>query len=148
MTDEQKMLNEMLELIRKQNEMLELLLQKFNTTQEKQNSKNDRNKELIVTKYLHELGMKTKLLGFRYSRTAIILCLEDKQYLKNTTKGLYPAVAKIHATKWQRVERAIRTAVEELGKGVDPEKAYSLWNGKKPTNTEFLSRMVEKCNEE
>ena len=146
MTEEQKILNEMLELIRRQNEMLELLLQKSNITQKI--SKHDMSMEQVVTTYLHELGMKTKLLGFRYSRTAIILCLEDKQYLKNTTKGLYPAVAKIHATKWQRVERAIRTAVEELGKGVDPEKAYSLWNGKKPTNTEFLSRMVEKCNEE
>ena len=104
--------------------------------------------EQEVTKYLHELGMKTKLLGFKYSRTAIILCLKDKNYLHNITRELYPAVAKIHATKWQRVERTIRTAIESLEKDVNPEKAYSLWNGKRPTNAEFLSRMVEKYNEE
>lgn len=146
MTEEQKILNEMLELIRRQNEMLELLLQKSNITQKI--SKHDMSMEQVVTTYLHELGMKTNLLGFKYSRTAIVLCLEDKDYLGSLTRELYPAVAKIHKTKAHCVERGIHTAIKSLKKGVNKKQAYRLWNGIEPTNSEFLSRMVEKYNEE
>lgn len=150
MTENQKeLLKEMRELNRRSNEILEILLQEFEETEEmlqetEVTDQTARLDEIIVTRYLHELGMKIKLKGFGYSRTAIMLCLQDKSYLELMTKRLYPKVAEIHKTAPNRVARGIRTAIENLSKNTDSKKCYELWEGRKPTNSEFLTRMVKK----
>ena len=150
MTENQKVLvNELKELNRRSNELLELLLEEFDKTEEmlqdtEFTSEADRIDEIIVTRYLHELGMMTHLKGFAYSRTAIILCIQDKSYLETITKRLYPKVAEIHNTTPTKVERAIRNAIETLARNTDSKKCYELWEGRKPTNSEFFARMVEK----
>ena len=150
MTENQKeLLKEMRDLNRRSNEILEILLQEFDETEEILQetdvaNKKDRLDEIIITRYLHELGMRTHLKGFGYSRTAIMLCLQDKSYLELMTKRLYPKVAEIHKTAPNRVARGIRTAIENLSKNTDSKKCYELWEGRKPTNLEFLTRMVEK----
>ena len=150
MTENQKaLLEEMRDLNRRSNEILEILLQEFDETEEmlqdnEFTNEADRVAEIIVTRYLHELGMMTHLKGFNYSRTAIILCIKDKSYLETITKRLYPKVAEIHNTTPSKVERGIRHAVENLARNTDSKKCYELWEGKKPTNTEFFARMVEK----
>ena len=150
MTENQKaLLNEMRELNRRSNEVLELLLQEFDKTDEisqdtEFTNEADRVDEIIVTRYLHELGMMTHIKGFSYSRTAIILCIKDRNYLTAITTRLYPEVAEIHNTTPSKVERAIRNAIETLARNTDSKKCYELWGGKRPTNLEFLARMVEK----
>lgn len=151
MTENQKvlLLKEMRELNRRSNEILEILLQELDKTEEisqdtEFTNEADRVDEIIVTRYLHELGMMTHLKGFSYSRTAIILCIKDRNYLTAITTRLYPEVAEIHNTTPSKVERAIRNAIETLARNTDSKKCYELWGGKRPTNLEFLARMVEK----
>ncbi len=73
-----------------------------------------------------------------------MLCIKDKNYLESITKQLYPKVAEIYKTTPKRVERGIRNVIETLSRNRVPRKCYELWEGRKPTNLEFLTRMVEK----
>lgn len=155
MTENLKVLvNELKESNRKSNEILEKLLQEFDDTEEKLNDESttedvsivDRNMEMkrIVTRYLHQLGIPTHFKGFKYSRMAIMLCVQDKSYLETIRKRLYPEIAEFYNTTPNRVDRAIRYAIESIATIIDSEKCYELWGGRRPTNTEFLARMVEK----
>lgn len=104
---------------------------------------------------LKQLGVRPGILGYDYLKTAIDLCLEDRSLIQNITKGLYPAIAKIHDTTSSRAERAMRHAVEVafdaygddilrdavFGNSTDPNKD-------KPTNTHFIAAVVEYLSEE
>ena len=69
MTENQKaLLEEMRDLNRRSNEILEILLQEFDETEEmlqdnEFTNEADRVAKIIVTRYLHELGMMTHLKG-------------------------------------------------------------------------------------
>lgn len=104
---------------------------------------------------LKQLGVRPGILGYDYLKTAVDLCLEDRSLIQNITKGLYPAIAKIHDTTSSRAERAMRHAVEVafdnygddtlrdaiFGNSTDPNKG-------KPTNTHFIAAVVEYFSEE
>ena len=47
-----------------------------------------------VTTILKELGVPANLLGFKYARKAIELCIEDETAIEGVTKYLYPTIAK------------------------------------------------------
>ena len=69
---------------------------------------------------------------------------------RETTKVLYPAVAKTYQTTPSRVERAIRHAIEVAWDRGDVEVlnsffGYTVSNSKgKPTNGEFISMIADK----
>lgn len=105
----------------------------------------------IITMYLLQLGFKTSIKGYHYIRTAITMGVNDIEILDSITKKLYPAVAQKHNTTPQRVERAVRHAIEvsldrnilnkELfyeifGNSISPEKG-------KPTNSAYIAGMVD-----
>lgn len=102
-----------------------------------------------VTKLLHTLGMPTHVLGYEYSREAILISLRNKDILREMTKGLYPAVAEAFNSTPSRVERAIRHAVELAWDRGDLNAlhkffGYTVSSKKgKPTNSEFLSALVD-----
>ena len=106
--------------------------------------------ELYVTRLFHSIGIPAHIRGFHYLREGIILSVYDKDMLGSVTKMLYPAVAKKYNTTPQRVERAIRHAIETgwshgLNEQIMELFHYTLENGKgKPTNAEFIAQVSDK----
>lgn len=102
-------------------------------------------KTQVISNMLLEMAVPANLLGYDYILKAIELCSEDRSYIRDITKKLYPEIAKCFNTTSSRVERAIRHAVETsfsrlpidliekfFGNSIDPNRG-------KPTNSEFVS---------
>ena len=52
-----------------------------------------KNLEVEVTKVIHEIGVPAHVKGYQYLRDAIMLVVEEINYLGAVTKELYPAIA-------------------------------------------------------
>lgn len=128
----------------------------INCEQEQDNStkqpivSEENNLEQTVTQFLHDMGVPTHIKGFTFLRDAVILGVEDIQNISLVTKVLYPGIAKKHQTIPTRVERAIRHAIEVAwSKGNNPKIdevfGYTISPSRgKPTNSEFISMIVDK----
>lgn len=68
--------------------------------------------ERYVTRIMLDMGIPAHLKGYHYLREAIILSGKDMEAVSSVTKLLYPTVAKRFKTTDQKVERAIRNAIE------------------------------------
>ena len=108
------------------------------------------NEEKVVTDYLMQLRMPTNLLGFKYSRAAIIILLNGEQEKRMyITKKLYPDVANQFGTTSSRVERAIRHMIrtsyeKNRNNNVLLQEIAMNTRGCYPTNSEFLAFIAEK----
>lgn len=100
-----------------------------------------------VRALLTKLGMPEHIKGHRYCVEAICQCVVKPEMIEVITKGLYPAVATVFETTPNRVERAIRHAVEVTWDRCDEDVAYKCFGSTvsnrkgKPTNSEFLARV-------
>lgn len=87
--------------------------------------------------------------GYHYLRDAIILSGKDMEVVSSVTKLLYPTIAKHFKTTDQKVERAIRNAIEvswSRGNVETFEKifGYSVASGRtRPTNSEYIARIAD-----
>lgn len=103
----------------------------------------------IISKRLNEIGIPARLKGYRYMITAIKRIVENDEALESVTKILYPDVAKKHNSTAQRVEKAIRHAIEVAwsAEGDYPahkEFQYIISPGKsRPTNSEFIAKLAQ-----
>lgn len=70
------------------------------------------NLEKYITKIIQEIGISAGILGYSYLRKAVILAISDQEILNGYVKSLLPAVAKEFNTTPNRVERAIRHAID------------------------------------
>ena len=68
--------------------------------------------ELTVTEILHQIGVPAHIKGYQFLRDAILLTMNEPEYINAVTKRLYPEIAKKNGTTASRVERAIRHAIE------------------------------------
>ena len=106
--------------------------------------------ELHVTQIMLDLGVPAHLKGYHYLRTAIILSGKDMEAVSSVTKLLYPEVAKKYRTTDQKVERAIRNAIEiSWNRGnkdtIEMLFGYSADEGRtRPTNSEYIARIADK----
>lgn len=106
--------------------------------------------EVEVTKIIHEIGVPAHVKGYQYLRDAIMLVVEEVNYLGAVTKELYPTIAQKYDTTPSRVERAIRHAIELAWDRGDIEKinkffGYTISGEKgKPTNSEFIAIIADK----
>lgn len=111
---------------------------------------NDVELERYVTRIMLDMGIPAHLKGYYYLREAIILSGRDMEAVSSVTKLLYPTVAKRFKTTDQKVERAIRNAIEvSWTRGnVDTFEelfGYSVGTGKgRPTNSEYIARIADK----
>ena len=93
--------------------------------------------------------MPAHLKGYHYLRDAIILLGKDMEVVSSVTKLLYPTIAKHFKTTDQKVERAIRNAIEvswSRGNVETFEKifGYSVASGRtRPTNSEYIARIAD-----
>lgn len=106
--------------------------------------------EVEVTKVIHEIGVPAHVKGYQYLREAIMMVVEEINYLGAVTKELYPAIAQKYDTTPSRVERAIRHAIELAWDRGDIEKINKFFgytiNGEKgkPTNSEFIAIIADR----
>lgn len=109
-----------------------------------------KNLEVEVTKIIHEIGVPAHVKGYQYLRDAIMLVVEEVNYLGAVTKELYPTIAQKYDTTPSRVERAIRHAIELAWDRGDVDKINKFFgytiNGEKgkPTNSEFIAIIADK----
>jgi len=103
-----------------------------------------------VTKLMLEIGVPVHLKGYHYLREAICLSAKDMELVGSVTKLLYPEIAKNYHTTDQKVERAVRNAIEvswERGNAqlFDEIFGYSRETGKtRPTNSEYIACLADK----
>lgn len=106
--------------------------------------------EKYVTRIMLDMGVPAHLKGYHYLREAIILSERDMEVVCSVTKLLYPAIAKKFRTTDQKVERAIRNAIEVSWTRGNLETfeepfGYSASTGKgRPTNSEYIARIADK----
>jgi len=106
--------------------------------------------ERYITEIMLDVGVPAHLKGYHYLRDAILLTGRDMEVVTSVTKLLYPAVARRFKTTDQKVERAIRNAIEvswNRGNVETFEKVfgYSVLSGRaRPTNSEYIARVADK----
>lgn len=106
--------------------------------------------EQYITRIMLDIGVPAHLKGYHYLRDAILLSGKDMETVSSVTKLLYPSIAKRFKTTDQKVERAIRNAIEvswERGNEHTFEDlfGYSCITGKnRPTNSEYIARIADK----
>ena len=106
--------------------------------------------ERYITDIMLDIGVPAHLKGYHYLRDAILLSGRDIEVVSSVTKLLYPTIAKRFKTTDQKVERAIRNAIEvSWSRGnVDTFESlfgYSVQSGKgRPTNSEYIARIADK----
>lgn len=103
--------------------------------------------DTLICKHLNEIGVPASLKGYRYMITAIKEVLKDEMVLEGITKILYPNIAKKHDSTSQRVEKAIRHAIEVAWARNNGSKLkyvfkYTATSGRtRPTNSEFIAAL-------
>ena len=106
--------------------------------------------ERYITDIMLDIGVPAHLKGYHYLRDAIMLSGRDMEVVCSVTKLLYPTIAKHFRTTDQKVERAIRNAIEvswTRGNVKTFEKmfGYSVLSGRaRPTNSEYIARIADK----
>lgn len=106
--------------------------------------------EKYITELMLDIGVPAHLKGYHYLRDAILLCGRDMEAVSSVTKLLYPTIAKHFKTTNQKVERAIRNAIEVSWTRGNTETfeslfGYSIQEGKsRPTNSEYIARIADK----
>ena len=106
--------------------------------------------EAEVTAILHEVGIPAHIKGYQYVREAIILTVQNVEYISAVTKVLYPEVAKRFHTTASRVERSIRHAIEIAWTRGNLEALQSYFGSTvnsargKPTNSEFIAMIADR----
>ena len=105
--------------------------------------------EKVISGLMLELGIPAHLKGYQYLRTAVSMCVEDMELIGSVTKLLYPDLAKTYATTDQKIERAIRNAIEvswERGNTELFEKLFGYSNSAghgRPTNSEYIASVAD-----
>ena len=103
----------------------------------------------FITKQMLDLGVPAHLKGYHYIRTAVLMTVEDMEVVSSVTKLLYPDIAKKYKTTGQKVERAIRNAIEvswQRGnmRAMEEIFGFSASTGKgRPTNSEYIARLAD-----
>ena len=106
--------------------------------------------EVEVTNLMHDIGIPPHMAGYQYLREAIVLTVKNSKMYSSITKNLYPAVAEKFNTTAQKVERAIRNAIESAwSRGnldtIDSLFGYTInYTKGKPTNSECIAMMADK----
>ena len=105
--------------------------------------------EQAISSFMLELGIPAHLRGYQYLRSAVEMCTEDMELVGSVTKLLYPDLAKMYKTTDQKIERAIRNAIEvswERGNSALFEQLFGYCNSNeysRPTNSEYIATVAD-----
>jgi len=110
----------------------------------------DNDLERYITNIMLDLGIPAHLKGYHYLRDAVMRSCKDMELVSSVTKLLYPDIAKKFKATDQKVERAIRNAIEiswNRGNIETFEKIFGYSGGSgysRPTNSEYIARFADK----
>ena len=110
----------------------------------------DKGLQIKVTNLLHELGIPSHIKGYQYIRSAILMVYDNPSFIGGITKQLYPDLSIKFNTSTERVERAIRHAIEVSWNRGDIDLMESIFGHSvdidraKPTNSEFIVTIADK----
>lgn len=105
--------------------------------------------EQEISAFMLELGIPAHLRGYQYLRSAVEMCTKDMELVGSVTKLLYPDLARLYHTTDQKIERAIRNAIEvswERGNGDLFERLFGYCNSpeySRPTNSEYIATVAD-----
>lgn len=102
--------------------------------------------EKQIAKRLLLLGVAPQNAGYQYLLTAVRMVLEDQTALLGISKGLYQQIAEEYHTKWQNVERCLRTAIKNAWQSCPPElwqDYFGIYPSKAPSNSNFIARLSQ-----
>lgn len=105
--------------------------------------------EQAISGFMLELGIPAHLRGYQYLRSAVEMCTKDMELVGSVTKLLYPDLAKLYKTTDQKIERAIRNAIEvswERGNSTLFEQLFGYCNSNeysRPTNSEYIAAVAD-----
>lgn len=114
-----------------------------------ENTISDRQLKQEISEFMLELGIPAHLRGYQYLRSAVEMCTEDMELVGSVTKLLYPDLARLYHTTDQKIERAIRNAIEvswERGNGDLFEQLFGYCNSpeySRPTNSEYIATVAD-----
>jgi len=114
----------------------------------------NRSPKEIVTQHIKMVGITANIKGYHYLREAILFVHQDFSLMSRLTKELYVMVADKYDSTPQRVERAMRHAIETAWNRGNLEVlenffGYTILDTKgKPTNGEFIAMIADKLNHE
>lgn len=106
----------------------------------------------VISDTLIDVGVNPGLLGYDYLKIGVDMVCNDRDYLRNMTRRLYPEIAQQVGSTPSRVERAIRHAIEGAFNNManDTYKRYFgnvvNLNSGKVTNTTFIAVIVERIS--
>ena len=106
----------------------------------------EREDEKLVRKInsiLFKLGMTPGKKGYKYTRTAVKISLDNPESLDYITKDIYPAVAKIHGSTYARVERNIRSSISDISPDNGFRKEVFPGGKDRLTNKDFIACVCE-----
>lgn len=102
----------------------------------------------VISDALKQVGVPIGLTGYKYISTAINMVVSDDSYLESITKMLYPEIAKSHNSTSERVEKAIRHAIQTTwARNKDNLASFNFYIGKgksRPTNSEFIAVLANR----
>lgn len=110
----------------------------------------DKNLQVKITNLLHELGMPSHIKGYQYVRSAILMVYDNPGLIGGITKQLYPDLSVKFNTSTERVERAIRHAIQVSYDRGDIGLMEEIFGNSisidkdKPTNSEFIVTIADK----
>lgn len=97
---------------------------------------------------LSSVGVPAKVHGWRYLIKAADIMIRDEDAAFAMTKQVYMRVADNYGISHKQVENAMRIAIEHAWKMGRCDRhelifGYSRLDGKRPSNSEFLIRIIE-----
>jgi two-component system response regulator (stage 0 sporulation protein A) len=109
----------------------------------------DESVEISVTKSLQRAGISPHMSGYKYLRTAILYAIENPDTLNSVTKVLYPYISQKYNSTPQKVERAMRNAIDKAWKESSFNlsqvlSGYGHKKSKRPSNSEFIAVIVDR----
>lgn len=112
--------------------------------------KTDKLMRRYVEQALVDIGFKRRRSGFAYMVDAILMIMKNKGSMLHITNDIYPAVAALHRTTKENVERCIRGSIEATWTETDLRRLeryypfpYDEEQGR-PTNFNFLMNMASR----
>lgn len=109
-----------------------------------------RDLEKKVAGIIKELGIPPHFKGYSYLEAAIISTVQEPSLINEVTTKLYPAIAKLFDTNEQRVERAMRFAIETAWNKGNVQVIHDLFGycvddqKGKPSNASFIAIIADK----
>lgn len=109
-----------------------------------------RDLEKKVSGIISKLGIPSHFKGYSYLVAAIIATVQEPSLINEVTTKLYPTIAKLFDTNEQRVERAMRFAIETAWNKGDVQVIHDLFGycvddqKGKPTNASFIAIISDK----